>query len=728
MSKKLIIVSNRLPFNIKRENGKLTFTPSVGGLATGLKSYYKTRESLWLGYPGLGLQELDKGEIAEIISRLAEDRCKPVFLEEEDYAGYYNGFANKTLWPLFHYFSETTVYDPIFWEKYKKVNEIFCEEILKVAGPRDEIWVQDYHLMLLPAMLREKLPEANIGYFLHIPFPSSEIFRLLPRRQELLEGVLGSDLIGFHTYDYVRHFLESVRRIVGFEHVYGAIQTSRNMVKVDAFPIGIDYDKFAEGYKNPKVIEESKKISFKKDQKVIITIDRLDYTKGIPRRLEAFKLFLGKYPEYHGKVTMVMISAPSRTNVESYENLKHQVNELVGSINGAFGTISWTPVIYYYRAMPFETICALYNVADVTMVTPIRDGMNIVAKEFVASKKDMRGVLILSETAGAAQELSEAIMVNPNNRDQMADAIKEGLEMDEEEQIERNSSMQKRIRRYDVRRWANDFMEMLQEIKTQQQRYLSRNLDDNDAKELINTYKQSEKRLLLIDYDGTLVGFKDKPQDAKPDDEVNKIIKQLTYVEQNRVYVISGRPCATLEKWFGHLRVGMIAEHGVWIREIGEEWKTIFPLNNDWMKEIQPIFQLFADRTPGAFVEEKDYSLVWHYRNVNPSMANVRVNELKHVLVNLTENLNLGVMDGNKIIEVKNLNVNKGSAAMTCVEAINPEFIFAIGDDFTDEDMFRALPKEAYTIRVGFPPSHARFNLQSVRDVRDLLNKIGKAK
>lgn len=725
MTKNLYIVSNRLPVNVNIEENELKLKHSLGGLATGLSSFYKTYDGLWFGWPGLNVPEENRMLKDEIAEKLLEEHCKPVFIEEEDFKGYYEGFSNMTIWPQFHYFSESAVYEQEFWEKYVKVNRLFCDVISENIDPKGYIWIQDYHLMLLPRMLRNRFPDAKIGYFLHIPFPSSEVVLTLPWRRPLLDGMLGADLIGFHTFDYVRHFLSSVRRIMGYEHIYNQIKTKNRLAKVEAFPIGIDFKKYAESNENPDVLAEVQK--FKRQQirnRIILTIDRMDYTKGIPNRIEAFDKFLEMYPEYQEKVSLVMLSAPSRTQVPRYKQLKEDVDKLVGNINGKYGKIGWTPVIYFYRSLPFESVSALYHISDVAMVTPIRDGMNLVAKEFIAAKADKKGVLILSETAGAAQELNEALYVNPNNQVEVAEAIKEALEMPEEVQIERNTQMSRRIERYDIYRWAKDFLQQLDDIKKSQDIFLSKSMNDEIKTGIISDYRKAEKRLIFLDYDGTLMRFFSRPENARPDEQLLEILNGLSDEPKNIVFIISGRNREILEKWFGKLNIGIIAEHGVWIKDLKEDWQTLFPISNEWKKEILPILELFADRTPGSFVEEKEYSLVWHYRRVDPTHAGIRVNELKEVIVNLTENLNLGVLDGNKVVEIKNLNINKGSAAMNFIDKYDADFILALGDDLTDEDMFRVLPDHAYSARVGLAYSHAKYNIKTVNDVREFLIKL----
>jgi trehalose 6-phosphate synthase/phosphatase len=722
---RLLVIANRLPFNITKRAGEFHFRPSPGGLATGLSSLIESYEQLWIGWPGITSEKLTSEGKAHIRERLAGENCRPVFLSRKQFDHYYLGFCNKTIWPLFHYFPMRTVYEEHFWKTYKQVNQTFCDEIIEIAKPGDCIWVHDYQLMLLPQLLREKLPDIEIGFFLHIPWPSFELFRLLPWREEILNGLLGADLIGFHTYDYVRHFLSSLSRIMGLEHMLGKVGMGNRVIKVDAFPMGIDYEKYSQAISKAGVRKEVDKILQEVGKrKIIISVDRLDYTKGIIQRLEAFDLFLSENPEYKEKVTLIMVAVPSRTGVEDYKMLRNRLEQLVGRINGEHGTMGWVPVWYLYRFLPFRRIAALYNVADVALVTPLRDGMNLIAKEFIATKTEGRGVLILSEMTGAASELGEALIVNANNKGAIIKAIKEALEMPLLEQMERNILMQERLRRYDVSRWSSDFLNALFDIKKTQQGLSVRKLSEPANQKLVNDYAQSRKRLLLLDYDGTLVRFKGKPAEAKPDKEIMSLLQSLSSDPKNNVVVISGRDKETLAQWLGSLDVALVAEHGAWIKQIDEDWQCMQPLEADWKDTIKPILELYSDRTPGSSVEEKDFSLVWHYRSADPELAYLREQELRGTLMNLTENLDVGVFEGNKILEIRKVGVNKGRAAEFWISKQDWEFLLAVGDDYTDEEMFSVLPDRAYSIKVGISISKARFNVDTPNKVRSLLKEL----
>ncbi len=720
--KKLIIVSNRLPVTVKEQNDKLTFEPSMGGVATGLSSLESEYEKHWIGWPGIDHENRSKKELKEIEKELGKNKFHPVYLSSDEIESYYQGFCNEIIWPLFHYFVQYGIYDKEFWESYVEVNEKFCEAVLKVADEGDYIWVHDYHLMLLPKLIRANLENSNIGFFLHIPFPSSEIFRLIPWCKDIINGLLGSDLIGFHTFDYVRHFAESARRILGYEHSLGQLFVGKRAVKMDTFPMGIDYKKFSTAHKKSEVKKNIKEItkSLSGNYKIILSIDRLDYSKGIPERLKAYDLFLEQNPDLKEKVLLILVAVPSRTEVTHYKMLKSEVDTLVGNINGNHGTISWNPIHYMYRSFDFDNLIALYLIADVLFITPLRDGMNLIAKEYVAARNDKTGVLILGEMAGTAKELSEALIINPNDLEATSNALKTAIDMDKPEQKKRMNSMQKRLKRYDLKVWTEDFMERLNHIKEVQDNMLSKKLNSETIDELFEKYKKGKNCLFLLDYDGSMVPFVKNPADAKPDKELCKILKVLSKNPKNEVVVISGRDKDSLGLWLNGLTNGLSAEHGLWIMD-GKDWKMIDTLSDEWKEEVRPILELFVDRTPGSLIEEKAYSIAWHYRNVDPALSNVRVGELKDTLSHLISNLGVGVLEGNKVIEIKYTSINKGRAALRWLESAKWDTIISIGDDWTDEYVFEVLPDDAYSIKVGFGPSKAKYRLPSVKEVRNLL-------
>ncbi|RIH64367.1 bifunctional alpha,alpha-trehalose-phosphate synthase (UDP-forming)/trehalose-phosphatase [Mariniphaga sediminis] len=731
---RFLIISNRLPVQISISENDIGVEPSVGGLATGMMSVSKSFNSLWIGWSGVDFNELTNSQVKKVNSALKKEKCVSVNLTQEEVELYYEGFSNKTIWPLFHYFNQFVEYEDEQWQAYKRVNQKFADVIAENMEGVDKIWIHDYHLLLLPQMIKEKFPDVTIGFFLHIPFPSYELFRILPWRNEIIQGMLGADLLGFHTFDYERHFMSAVRRLLGYDININEIHLPKRIVKVDNFPMGIDYDKFQDAALDSQKRSVRDKSEIRKEleryyllypeTKFVLSIDRLDYTKGLINRLEAFEYFLENYPEYRNKITLVLLAVPSRIGVDQYQQMKSEVDEIVGRINGTYSSINRNPIWYFYRSLPFENLVDLYNYCEIALITPIRDGMNLVAKEFIASKTDGRGVLILSEMAGASKEMSEALIINPNDRAQIAEAIKRAIEMPLDEQIERNTVLQKRLKRYNIEKWATDFLNSLDKVLQNEQQYLAKKLTNSTRNKIIKELCQSDNRIFFLDYDGTLTGFKDNPKHARPDKELYELLDNLANNPKNRVVLISGRDKNTFEEWFGDKPYTLIVEHGVWYREAGGQWEMIEPLDDSWKESIRSSLEFYVDRTPGSFIEEKNYSLVWHYRKSDPELGLNRAIELKDEMTSLVSNLNLEIMEGNKVLEIKNRGINKGRAALKVLHSRPADKIMAIGDDWTDEFLFSDLPNEAITIKVGMAHTVAGYKVENFEEVRGLLQQM----
>lgn len=731
---KTVIVSNRLPLSLTIDGDDVNASPSVGGLATGLKSVHAEGNGLWIGWSGLTADEIKPKLQAKVDKALHNQKCRSVILDQSDIDGFYFGFSNRTLWPLFHYFTEYTEFNESDWQTYKKVNQIFADKVLEEVIEGDQVWVHDYQLLLVPGMIREKMPNIKIGFFLHIPFPSYEVFRILPWREEILKGILGADLVGFHTYDYERHFLSSVQRLIGCEPDFNYVTYDARYIKVDTFPMGIDFQKFYQAAVDHRELTKTQKsemqlsiekhLEIKGQSSFILSIDRLDYSKGIANRLKAFEYFLEKYPEYEGKVRLVMLAVPSRSEVPQYQDLKNEIDQLVGRINGKFSGINWTPIWYFYRSMPFENLIDLYTACNIALITPVRDGMNLVAKEFIACRTDATGVLILSEMAGAAKEMNEALIINPNNFDQIADTLKKAIEMPEEEQIRRNKVMQDRIANYTVEKWAEEFLMHLSELEGQIEERKAINLNQSIINQIVKDYKDAKSRCIFLDYDGTLAPFEKNPEDAKPSNELFEILDNLYADTQNNMTLITGRDKVIFEKWFGNKPYNLICEHGLWQKMPNGDWKLLEQVNNSWFEVIKPIMERFKDRTPGSSIEVKNYSLAWHYRNVDPVQGSEKANELKNTIRPIIANHNLEIMDGDKVLEVKVSGVNKGKAASHVLIDNPADFILAIGDDWTDEFMFESLPDDSITIKVGNKKTVAKYRIKSTVQVYELLNKL----
>ncbi|WP_378188385.1 bifunctional alpha,alpha-trehalose-phosphate synthase (UDP-forming)/trehalose-phosphatase [Aquimarina sp. W85] len=731
---KTIIISNRLPVQLHIDNTKVTSTPSVGGLATGMKPVHAASNSLWIGWNGINEEDIDPQTKTKIDQTLANHKCLGISLSKKEIDDYYYGFSNNTLWPLFHYFLEYTEFEKHTWEAYQSVNQKFADVILDTIESGDKIWIHDYQLLLVPNLIREKRADVAIGFFLHIPFPSYEVFRTIPCREALLQGLLGADLIGFHTYDYERHFLSAVQRILGHDRSFNTITLENRTVKVDSFPMGIDYDTFHNSAKLHNAKEKNDKSIIQQgldkhlldnhQAKLILSIDRLDYTKGIDKRLRAFEYFLEKYPEFKGKVRLVMLAVPSRAKVPQYQKLKKEIDQLVGRINGKFAEINWTPIWYFYRSLPFENLIDLYTSSEVALLTPIRDGMNLVAKEYIASKVDKKGVLILSEMTGAANEMSEALLINPNNFEEIADTLKLALEMPEKEQIKRNSALQKRLKRYNVNKWSNDFMEALNSSTHHSKPYTLQHLDTINKNRLKLKYKSAENRILFIDYDGTLAPFEKLPENAKPTQKIFELLDAIIAQDNTKLVIITGRDKNTFDSWFGHQNYTLITEHGVWLKEPTVPWELLERVDNKWFDAIAPILESFTDRTPGSLIEKKNYSLAWHFRNVDPELGKNRANELKITIQQLIQNHNLEILEGDKVLEIKVSGVNKGKSALKMLMDKKYDFIFAIGDDWTDEYMFRELPNTAHTVKVGLKKTVAQYYVNDTNQVYELLKEF----
>src|SRR5881296_1129446 len=730
----LLVVSNRLPFTVSRRDERLVFHGSPGGLVSGLTAYLDwARQSpsrsdyLWIGWPGIDIEE-SFGE--QLRSKAAKQKASPVFLDAETMEKFYRGFCNSTLWPLFHYFPTYAKFREEDWVQYVKVNEAFRDSVLKQYHPNDTVWVHDYHLMLLPRLLREKLPDVSLGFFLHTPFPSYDIFRTLPTkwRKEILEGILGADLIGFHTIDYTQHFLRCILRILGYEHSFGQVLIDgERALRVDTFPMGIHYEQIRDNVKSDAVQQEARALRDRLgNPKVVLSLDRLDYTKGIKHRLEAYATFLERYPQWLRKVVLMLSVVPSRLGSEHYEQMKEEIDKLVGSINGRFGAIDWNPIVYRYRFLPYHQLLSLFAMSDVALVTPLRDGMNLIAKEYVASRADQKGVLILSEMAGASRELGEALIINPNDESEIVDALKTALEMPEDEQVRRNQVMQNRIGRYDVIRWGQDFTGKLNSVKDQQKRFSARLIDKSTREKLIKDYTSSANRILFLDYDGTLSPFKERPETAVPGAILLSTLNALAEDPRNNLVIVSGRHRDLLHKWFGPLSVGIVAEHGAWIREKDKDWLPAIKVESNWKEKVRPILQSYEDRLPGSFAEEKEFSLVWHYRAADPELASVRSKELADELGYFIENTELQVLQDSKSIEVRNVGIDKGMAAKLLLSEKTFDFVLAVGDDLADEELFKVLPEKSYSIKVGLAKSYAKFNLKNHRDVVQLLTDLTK--
>ena len=723
----LVVVSNRLPITLTETPSGYTYKPSAGGLATALSGLQEAN-FLWIGWPGAVVEEGAQKHVEEDLLR--EHRCMPVFLSNEQVEQFYNRFCNGVIWPLFHYLPEYTDFELVGWNYYQEVNELFANAVAEVAPPDATIWIHDYHLMLLPQLLRERLPDARIGFFLHIPFPSSEVYRLLPVRRQILTGLLGSDVVGFHTYDYARHFRSACMRVLGYDAKPDMVDADGRQVRLVVAPIGIDPHRFTELARSTRTQMRLERLRSQfRSRRVILGVDRLDYSKGLPHKLRAFARFRQRHPEWRNRCVFLQVAVPSRTGVQRYKQLRREVEELVGHVNGLYSSVEHTPVHFLFQNVSPTTLSALYQLGDVCWVSSIRDGMNLVSQEYVVSQLEGDGVLVLSEFAGAAQILDGAILVNPWNVDQMADALREALEMPIEEREARLARMREKIYSNSSKEWAGKFLEIIhthtKKARSAPDRVsLLAVLDD-----LTQHCVQADRRYFLLDYDGTLRPFAPTPQEAVPTPQVRDLLNALAALPNTYVYVVSGRDWQTLEAWLGDLPIGLCAEHGVKLRDIGsDKWEQLVDVTNDWFETVRPIMQSYAQMTPGALVEQKTAALAWHFRRCDPDFGQWQANELAFHLASVVSNLPVEVIHGHKVIEVRAQGANKGALVRYLQERWDEDdFIFAVGDDATDEDMFQALPKRAWSCRLGRGPTAAKHYLERQADVVRVLTHLVRA-
>jgi trehalose 6-phosphate synthase/phosphatase len=727
---RLIIVSNRLPVTVTIKDGKFCYSDSMGGLATGLNTYLNstineksTAEYLWIGWPGICIDKVQEPGLK--IALAAKYNCHPVFLDKEEIEGFYEGFCNKTIWPLFHYFSAKAQFNKSFWNQYKRVNDLFALKVKEIIREGDIIWVHDYHLMLLPQLIRQFYSNASIGYFLHIPFPSYEMFRLLAKTWsiDLLHGILGADLIGFHTIDYLQHFKHCLVKGLGLECESNKVFLESRIVRMNCFPMNIDFDYFSDTANT--TANKNKSAELKKyfnNNKLILSIDRLDYTKGIVNRLLAFESLLEKFPEWLNRVNLLLIVVPSRAEVEDYQNMKVEIDCLVGKINGRFSNTKWLPISYQYRCFNSEELITLYSSCDIALITPLRDGMNLIAKEYVASQPDHTGVLILSEIAGASQELLEAELVNPYHTNEITLALSNVLNYKKEDCIIKNVQMQRRLKAYDIVKWVEEFLDEVVKVRAENISLNTKVLTSGDVEIICDKFITARERLILLDYDGTLVPFEKFPGLAIPSAELLTSLKNLSEIKDTQVVIISGRDRGFLKEWFGDLNIDFAAESGYWIRK-NREWRLAEHSDIGWKEIVKSILKKYINKLPGSFIEEKEFTLVWHFRNSDLKLSEIRTLELIDEFENTFGILNINITKGIKSLEISAQNITKKSALINWIKK-EYGFICSIGDDASDELIFEKLPPNAFTIKVGLNETSAKYIVKDSSQVVALIEHL----
>ena len=726
---RLWLVSNRLPVTMEETDEGIQVQLSSGGLATGLVGLHKESGGGWIGWPGLITADGSLDE--KVRAALSKRDLVGVGLSPEEHRQYYQNLSNQCIWPLFHYFNERMHFSEEDWECYVKINQRFATTVLAQVDTGDTVFVQDFHLMLLPQMLRDVRPDLRIGFFLHIPFPSSELFRIFPKRQELLRGVLGADLIAFHTLGYVRHFRSAACHALGLETRTSEVHIDGRKVHLLAQPLAIDADAWGEGNTEEEAaIVESMEylLRMAAGRKIILGVERMDYTKGIPERLRAFREFLKQDPSRVERVMMIQVAVPSRAEVRDYVALKDEVDRLAGSINAEFGRPGLQPLHYMYQFVTPLRLRALYRTADVALVTPLRDGLNLVAKEFIASRHHNDGVLVLGESTGASWELGEDLRVNSFDQADIVRQLERALLMPLAEQQARMQPMRARIAANSVEKWARTCLSAIRDSHSTDVRPLK--LLDSQFAQLQESCTQIKRGpcQIFLDYDGTLREFTGQPLEATPTPEILDLLQRLVAHPHISPWVVSGRPAALLAQWLGHTGVGLVAEHGAFLRETGDSaFHPLFDfLPQDWRDEVREIFNHFTASVPGARIEEKEVGISWHYRLADPILGTWQAKELFQHLIEVLQDQAVQVMRGNKVLEVRPAGINKGNALRHILRACPsaPQQILAVGDDHTDESMFQAVDASAWSILVGNRPSAAHYRVDSPAALRALLRRL----
>ena len=674
-----------------------------------------------MGWPGTRLREDET--LAETDS---EYGLHAVALTDTEVTRYYHGFSNRTLWPLFHSLPERARFDQRDWETYERVNARFAEastERLDPTQPDDNlVWVHDYQLMRTPTRIRALRPEARIAFFLHIPFPPPDLFRLLPWDRELLLGVLGADLVGFHVAGYARNFLECVDRLLGarVDHERALVELGSRTIRVGAFPLGIDFAQYQ------RLAEEAAPASRASRERIILGVDRLDYTKGIPNRLRAFERLLELHPEYREQVVLLQIAVPSRSQVAEYQALKREIDEIVGHVNGRFATATWSPIRYLYRSFSPEHLAALYRDADVANITPLRDGMNLIAKEFVAAQVADPGVLVLSQLAGAAERMPEAILVNPHDLDGSAAALHRALSMDEVERRSRMLALRRRERRFDLDAWGDHFLKAARTPNLPLGR-----VRPEEFETWLRAFIEGHPLALFLDFDGTLAAIARRPEEAAMTSGMRSAIEACVKRGDTEVAIVSGRGIDDLEAAVGITGLTYAGNHGFEIRGPDLEDFRHAELAGfaASAQELVPKLEALAGR--GAWVEAKGPTLTFHFREVDSDLHAELAREARREV----EAAGFRPRDGKCAVEARPpIAWDKGSALLQILRQRHgdgwAESVRAIyvGDDQTDEDAFRTLAGLGFTFRVGEPAgaTEARRLLRDPEAVERLLEWLAR--
>ncbi|MCL7042476.1 hypothetical protein MKW94_009150 [Papaver nudicaule] len=783
---RVIIVANQLPIRVHRklDNKGWTFDWVEDSLLLQLKDGLG-EDDVEVIYVGCLQEEIHLNEQEEVSQILLETfKCVPTFLPPELFSRFYHGFCKQQLWPLFHYMLPLSPdlggrFDRSLWQAYVSVNKIFADKILEVINPEDDfVWVHDYHLMVLPTFLRKRFNRVKLGFFLHSPFPSSEIYKTLPVREELLRALLNSDLIGFHTFDYARHFLSCCSRMLGLSYEskrgYIGLEYYGRTVSIKILAVGIHMGQLQSVLslsETEKKVAELKSRFCDRGRVMMLGVDDMDIFKGISLKLLAMEQFLIQHPEWRGKVVLVQIANPARGRGRDVQEVQTETYTTVKRINETFGQPGYEPVILIDKPLPFSEKIAYYVVAECCLVTAVRDGMNLIPYEYIISRQGnekldkvleldpsnkKRSMLVVSEFIGCSPSLSGAIRVNPWNIDAVAEAMDCAIEMAEPEKQLRHEKHYRYVSTHDVGYWAHSFLQDLERACKDHGRRrcwgigfglgfrvvaLDQSFRKLSIEHIVSAYRRTKKRAILFDYDGTLM-----PQasiDKSPSSNSIEILNKLCRDENNVVFLVSARSRKNLDSWFSPCEnLGLAAEHGYFMRlKRNAEWETHGPVADcSWKQIAEPVMKLYTETTDGSTIEDKETSLVWSYEDSDPDFGSCQAKELLDHLESVLANEPVSVKSGQTIVEVKPQGVSKGLVAERLLSSMQergmlPDFVLCIGDDRSDEDMFEVIMNsisgpslsptaEIFACTVGRKPSRAKYYLDDTVEIVRLMQGL----
>ncbi|XP_010531642.1 PREDICTED: alpha,alpha-trehalose-phosphate synthase [UDP-forming] 6-like [Tarenaya hassleriana] len=795
---RLIIVANQLPIRAQKRSDKSSTSSSNNGggcrnwifnwdensLLLQLKDALG-KEDIDVLYVGCLKDEIHPNDQEEVSQILVETfKCVPTFLPTDLYSRYYHGFCKQHLWPLFHYMLPLSPdlsgrFNRNQWQAYVSVNKIFADRIMEVINPEDDfVWIHDYHLMVLPTFLRKRFNRVKLGFFLHSPFPSSEIYKTLPVREDVLRALLNADLIGFHTFDYARHFLSCCSRMLGLTYEskrgYIGLEYYGRTVSIKILPVGIHMGQLQSVLRlsetEAKVAELIQQYC-RKGRIMLLGVDDMDIFKGISLKLLALEQLLMQHPEWQGKVVLVQIANPARGKGKDVKEVQAETHSTVRRINETFGRPGYDPVVLIDAPLKFYERVAYYVVAECCLVTAVRDGMNLIPYEYIISRQGnekldkilslepnthKKSMLVVSEFIGCSPSLSGAIRVNPWNVDAVADAMDTALELSEPEKQLRHEKHYKYVSTHDVGYWARSFLQDLERSCADHGRRrcwgigfglsfrvvaLDQSFRKLSMEHIVSAYKRTKTRAILLDYDGTLM-----PQgsiDKRPSPRSINILNTLCRDRSNLVFIVSAKSRETLSDWFFQCeKLAIAAEHGYFLRLRREaEWEMCVPVADcSWKQIAEPVMQLYTETTDGSTIEDKETALVWSFEDADPDFGSCQAKELLDHLESVLANEPVTVKRGQTFVEVKPQGVNKGLIAGRLLSTMQgrgtlPDFVLCIGDDRSDEDMFEVITTsiegpsiapnaEVFACTVGQKPSKAKYYLDDTTEIVRLMQGL----